>query len=285
MFTFLKKPLKEYKHRTTKQLVKEKKVYDANVTDEIWIEEPVRLKQYGIIRIDQVSSKSVKRTVPTTKGITGHRYKYSFKWHWLVKPKIVADLPFDYSPKEVCNDMISDLNGFEYKYGLAENGKVHSASAHDYDTKYRLQSPEEFEENGGGICYDYVEWMEGYLGAYGYECKKYFISTDTADNDTHTFILVKDGNGKYIYPEFAFKLLEGVHEVKRPEEAVAKILDKIWDINNNGKKYNEIKYYVWEYTGHPKYGSNMKQCHEYFTKGEPFLEGTVKKPKSIKRKD
>ena len=43
------KPLKEYKHRTTKELIKEKKVYDANVTDEIWIEEPVRLKQYGII--------------------------------------------------------------------------------------------------------------------------------------------------------------------------------------------------------------------------------------------
>ena len=188
------KPLKEYKHRTNKQLIKEKKVYDANVTDEIWIEEPVRLKQYGIIRIDQVSSKSIKDTVPTTKGFTGHRYKYSFKWHWLVEPKVIPDLPYDYSPEEVCKDMIADME--KYKYGLAENGTVHSASAHDYDTKYKLQSPEEFEQNGGGICYDYVEFMEGYLNAYGYDCKKYFISTNTADNDTHTFLLVRDGNSR-----------------------------------------------------------------------------------------
>ena len=276
------KPLKEYKHRTNKQLIKEKKVYDANVTDEIWIEEPVRLKQYGIIRIDQVSSKSVKDTVPTTKGFTGHRYKYSFKWHWLVKPKVIADLPYDYSPEEVCKDMIADME--KYKYGLAENGTVHSASAHDYDTKYKLQSPEEFEQNGGGICYDYVEFMEGYLNAYGYDCKKYFISTNTADNDTHTFLLVRDGKGwkdGFIYPESSFKLMEGVYEVKNYEEAALKIMDKIFDVHN-GEKYDEIKYYVWEYSGHPPYGSDMKTCMEYFSKGDPIHEGTAMK---IKRKD
>lgn len=277
------KPLKEYKHRTNKQLVKEKKVYDANVTDEIWIEEPVRLKQYGIIRIDQVSSKSIKDTVPTTKGFTGHRYKYSFKWHWLVKPKVIADLPYDYSPKEVCKDMIADME--KYKYGLAENGKVHSASAHDYDTKYKLQSPEEFEQNGGGICYDYVEFMEGYLNAYGYDCKKYFISTETEDNTTHTFLLVGDGRGwkdGFIYPEASFKPLEGVYEVHNYEEAALKIMDKIFDIDHNSEKYDEIKYYVWEYSGHPPYGSDMKTCMEYFSKGEPIHEGTAMK---IKRKD
>lgn len=277
------KPLKEYKHRTNKQLIKEKKVYDANVTDEIWIEEPVRLKQYGIIRIDQVSSKSIKDTVPTTKGFTGHRYKYSFKWHWLVKPKVIADLPYDYSPEEVCKDMVADME--RYKYGLAENGTVHSASAHDYDTKYKLQSPEEFEQNGGGICYDYVEFMEGYLNAYGYDCKKYFISTNTADNDTHTFLLVRDGKGwkdGFIYPESSFKMLEGVYEVKNYEEAALKIMDKIFDVNHNGEKYDEIKYYVWEYSGHPPYGSDMKTCMEYFSKGDPIHEGTAMK---IKRKD
>lgn len=277
------KPLKEYKHHTNKQLVKEKKVYDANVTDEIWIEEPVRLKQYGIIRIDQVSSKSIKDTVPTTKGFTGHRYKYSFKWHWLVKPKVIADLPYDYSPKEVCKDMIADMEKF--KYGLAENGHVHSASAHDYDTKYKLQSPEEFEQNGGGICYDYVEFMEGYLGAYGYTCRKFYISTDTEDMDTHTFLLVGDGRGwkdGFIYPESSFKPMEGVYEVKSPEEAALKVMDHIFDINDNDKKYDEIKYYVWEYKGHPPYGSDMETCHKYFTKGDPIHEGTAKK---IKRKD
>ena len=275
------KPLKEYKYRTTKQLVDEKKVYDANVTNEIWIEEPVRLKQYGIIHVDQVSDKHTKKTVPTTTGFVGHRYRYDFKYHWLVKPKVIADLPYDYSPKSVCEDMVNELSGF--KYGLGYDGSIHHGSSKDFDEKYRLESPEEFEKNGGGICYDYVEWEVGYLEAYGYTCRKFFISTDTKDMDTHTFILVDDGNGKFIYPEAAFKLLEGTHTVKFLDEAVDMIMKKVWDINDNKSKYDKIKYYVWEYKDHPPYGSDMKTCHEYFTKGEPIGEGMIKNP--YKRKD
>jgi hypothetical protein len=162
---------------------------------------------------------------------------------------------------------------------LGSNGSVHSASSKEYDEKYRLESPEEFEENGGGICYDYVEFMDKYLKEYGYHCRKFYISTDTEDNDTHTFILVNDDKGGYVYPESAFKLLEGIHHVKSPEDAALKVMDKVFDINDNGKKYDEIKYYVWEYQGHPPYGSTMEECGKYFTKGEPFHEGTAKKIK------
>lgn len=274
------RPLKEYKYRTTKQLVDEKKVYDANVTNEIWIEEPVRLKQYGIIHVDQVSDKHTKKTVPTTTGFVGHRYRYDFKYHWLVKPKVIADLPYDYSPKSVCEDMVNELSRF--KYGLGYNGSIHHGSSKDFDEKYRFESPEEFEKNGGGICFDYVEFEEGYLEAYGYACRKFYISTDTRDGDTHTFILVDDGKGGFIYPEVAFELMKGVYEVKSPEEAALKVMDHIFDINDNDKKYDEIKYYVWEYEGHPPYGSTMKETTEYFSKGEPFHEGTATK---IKRKD
>lgn len=271
------KPLKEYKHSTNKALIKDKKVFDANVTKEIWIEEPVRLKQYGVIRIDQVHDRTRKKTVPNAEGNSGSRSQYSFKWHWLVRPSVIKDLPYDYSPLAVCNNMEDDISGF--KYGLGYNGSIHHGSSKDFDEKYRLESPEEFEKNGGGICYDFVEWQAGYLEAYGYKCRKFFISTDTEDMDTHTFILVDDGNGKFVYPEAAFKLLEGTHIVKSPEEAALKVMDKIFDINDNGKKYDEIKYYVWEYEGHPPYGSDMETCHKYFSKGEPFHEGTAKKLK------
>lgn len=271
------KPLKEYKHSTNKALIKDKKVFDANVTKEIWIEEPVRLKQYGVIRIDQVSDRTRKKTVPNAEGNSGSRSQYSFKWHWLVRPSVIKDLPYDYSPIAVCNNMEDDISGF--KYGLGYDGSIHHGSSKDFDEKYRLESPEEFEKNGGGICYDFVEWQAGYLEAYGYKCRKFFISTDTEDMDTHTFILVDDGNGKFIYPEAAFKLLEGTHIVKSPEDAALKVMDKIFDINDNGKKYDEIKYYVWEYEGHPPYGSDMETCHKYFSKGEPFHEGTAKKLK------
>ena len=274
------KPLKEYKYRTNKQLIDEKKVYDANLTKEIWIEEPVRLKQYGIIRIDSVTNTNRKKTVPTTLGESEKRNVYNFKWHWLVRPSVIKDLPYDYSPIAVCNNMEDDMSGF--KYGLGYDGSIHHGSSKDYDEKYRLESPEEFEKNGGGICYDYVEWQAGYLEAYGYTCRKFFISTDTEDMDTHTFILVDDGNGKFIYPEAAFKLLEGVHKLGHVDEAIRMIVEKIWDINNNDKKYDKINYYVWEYSGHPPYGSDMETCHKYFSKGEPFHEGSLNKPEKIK---
>ena len=271
------KPLNAYKYRTNKQLIKEKKVYDANLTKEIWIEEPVRLKQYGIIRIDSVSDKSRKNAVPSTKGESKRRNVYNFKWHWLVKPKVLKDVAYDYSPMGVCKDMADELYGF--KWGLAENGSVRNASPQEFDTKYHLQSPEEFEKNHGGICYDFVEWEAGYLEAYGYTCRKFYISTETPGHDTHTFILVDDGKGGFIYPEGAFKLMEGVYEVKSPEEAALKIMDKMFEVSDANKKLKEIKYYVWEYKDHPPYGSDMETCQKYFTQHDPFHEGTAWKIK------
>jgi hypothetical protein len=277
------KPLKEYKYRTNKQLVDEKKVYDANITKEIWIEEPVRLKQYGIIRIDSVTDKSRKKAVPTTLGESKKRNVYDFKWHWLVKPKVLKDVPYDYSPLEVCKDMVADLE--RYKYGIPENGKIVKGSSKDYDTKWKLQSPEEFEKNGGGICFDFVEFEEGYLDAYGIKCKKYYMSTNLPDGDCHTFIIVDDNKGGLVYPESSFDAMAGTHQAKSKEEIFKMVANGFWKMNDNANKFNEIKYYVWEYNGHPKYGSNIKQCMEYYSKGEPIFEAYTLKPgksKSIK---
>lgn len=270
------KPLKEYKYRTNKQLVDEKKVYDANITKEIWIEEPVRLKQYGIIRIDSVTDKSRKKAVPTTLGESKKRNVYDFKWHWLVKPKVLKDVPYDYSPLEVCKDMVADLE--RYKYGIPENGKIVKGSSKDYDTKWKLQSPEEFEKNGGGICFDFVEFEEGYLDAYGIKCKKYYMSTNLPDGDCHTFIIVDDGKGGLVYPESSFDAMAGTHQAKSKEEIFKMVANGFWKMNDNVNRVNEIKYYVWEYNGHPKYGSNIKQCMEYYSKGEPIFEAYTLKP-------
>lgn len=268
------KPLKEYQHKTTKELIKEKKVYDANITDEVWITEPVRLKQYGIIHVDQVNNVVKKKTVPMLNGKSGERNKYNIKWHWLVKPKVLKNVPYIYTAKSVCEDMLMDMS--EFKYGLPYGGKIISGSSEDFDKKYKLQSPDEFEKTGGGICYDFVEWQERYLDWYGHTCTKYFISTDTKDNDTHTFMLIEDGNGGFVYPEVAFGIMKGVHLVKSLEEALQLITKNMFKINGNDKKYSEIKYYVWKYVGHPKYGSNMVECHKFFTRGEPIYEGVAK---------
>lgn len=270
------KPLKEYKYRTNKQLVDAKLVYDANITKEIWIEEPVRLKQYGIIRIDSVTDKSRKKAVPTTLGEAKKRNVYDFKWHWLVKPKVLKDVPYDYSPLEVCKDMVADMES--YKYGIPENGKIVKGSSKDYDTKWKLQSPEEFEKNGGGICFDFVEFEEGYLDAYGIKCKKYYMSTNLPDGDCHTFIIVDDGKGGLVYPESSFDAMAGTHQAKSKEEIFKMVANGFWKMNDNVNKVNEIKYYVWEFTGHPKYGSSIQKCIEYYSKGEPIFEAYTLKP-------
>ena len=275
------KPIDQYKHTTNKQIIKDKKVYDANLTREVWIEEPVRLKMYGVIKVDQISDVKKKSTVPMLNGKKGERNYYSYKWHWLIKPKVLDKVPYDYSPTAVCEDMVRDLK--RYAYGIPVNGKIQNVPSSEYfDKHYRLLSPDEFEKYGGGVCWDYVEFMEGYLDAYGYSCKKYYISTDTKDGDTHTFITVDDGEGGLLYPESSFKLIEGLHKVKNVEEAIKMITSKMFEVNNNSKKYSEIKYYVWEYTGHPEYGSNCVQCTEYFSKGEPFYEGTAINPNKQK---
>ena len=275
------KPIDQYKHTTNKQIIKDKKVYDANLTREVWIEEPVRLKMYGVIKVDQISDIKKKSTVPMLNGKKGERNYYSYKWHWLIKPKVLDKIPYDYSPTAVCEDMVRDLK--RYAYGIPVNGKVQNVPSSEYfDKHYRLLSPDEFEKYGGGVCWDYVEFMEGYLDAYGYSCKKYYISTDTKDGDTHTFITVDDGKGGLLYPESSFKLIEGLHKVKNVEEAIKMIASKMFEVNNNSKKYSEIKYYVWEYSGHPEYGSNSVQCTEYFSKGEPFYEGTAINPNKQK---
>ena len=85
MFVYIpEKPISEYKVKTNKEIIKEKLVFDANATGEIWILEPVKLKLYGVIIVDQV--KNI-RDKPTVNGDPHGRCDY--KWHWAVTPKYV----------------------------------------------------------------------------------------------------------------------------------------------------------------------------------------------------
>lgn len=45
--------------------------------------------------------------------------------------------------------------------------------------------------------------------------------------------------------------------------------------NNNYLKYGTIEYYVWEYEGHPPFGSDYIECMEYFSQGQPIYEGVA----------
>lgn len=286
------KPLSQYKHKTNKELIKDKEVFDAGTTGESWILEPVKVKFYGSIQIDKVKDNGRKHKVLTRPGfekqtsnpMDNYIGRFTYKWHWLIHPSVIkqgkkyekAEKEAQ-SPLEVCNDIIAELKDF--KYGLVKDGKLSTSnnSVEDYDTLYKFMTLDEFEKYRGGICYDYVEWEEAYLKDHGKKYSKYYLYANTDNNDTHTFILVKNNDG-YIYLESAFKDIEGVYPVKNLQEAVDIITKAMFKMNGNNK-LKSFNYYVWEYKGHPEYGSSLKQCAEYYIKGKFVLEGTATNPK------
>jgi hypothetical protein len=286
------KPLSQYKHKTNKELIKDKEVFDAGTTGESWILEPVKVKFYGSINVDKVKDNGRKHKVlvrpgfekETSNPMDNYIGRFTYKWHWMIHPSIIKQgekyeksEKHAQSPLEVCNDIVAELK--DYKYGFVKDGKLITDASDDaYGKYYKFMTLDQFEKYQGGICYDYVEWEESYLRDHGKSYKKYYLYADS--ENTHTFILVKSDDG-LLWVETAFKDVVGVHKVHDLQEACKLIVTAMFRLNNNSKR-DEINYYVWEYKGHPEYGSSLKQCTEYYTKGEFLTEGTVTNPKKSK---
>ena len=255
------KPLNEYKHSSNRDIIKGKKVYDANLTKEIWIEEPVRLKQYGVIHVDQVKASDRKKTVATSNNVKGDRRYYTFKWHWLVKPKVLKDIPYDYSKHETCENLESEL--WRFGYGLIKDGKLMKGniSEKDWYKYWRLADPEDFEQAKGGNCYDYVEWESGYLDAFGHDCNKIFIKSSTGNN--HAFIYVKD-DSKYIFIDGAFNKIDKTTHIMKEFDSLDKCFKYITDAIKKYEKNDSISFTFYDYTKEDmKPGTPMKEFEEW----------------------
>lgn len=275
MYVYIpEKPINEYKHKTNKELVKERRVYDANVTDEIWIMEPVRMKLYGVIHVDQCKRVKKKSTVAAANGARATRNQFTYKWHWVVKPKVLDKATeFRYDTMTVCNNLADELNHF--KYGLIKDGKLDTkASDKDYDKYWKLATPEEFEQAGGGICYDFVEWEAGYLNTYGIRCNKFFASCMGQNDEyaTHTFIVVKD-NGKYIYIEKAFqRISDEIHNIKVFDK-LDDIFDYVVETMVEYEHVPEFNYGIIEYTDDtPKAGTPMHEYQYWISKNGKLIK-------------
>ena len=282
MYVYIpEKPFNQYKHKTNMELIRDKDVYDANVTGEAWILEPVRLRLYGVIQVDQNRKVKRKKTVPTSENKRGDRNVFSYRWHWLVKPKVISATvgKVKYDAMAVCDMIAREL--YQFKYGLCVDGrKKTNTTEADWDKYWRLQSPEQFEQSKVGNCYDFVEWEAGFLDAYYVKYKKYYISALYKDKlATHTFIVVPD-NGKYIYLEGAFKrVADEIHHMKvfdKLEDIFEYIVECMVEFEN----VPEFDYGVWDYTDNGiKPGTDMKHFQEDITKGDTIHEGNVKRKK------
>jgi len=285
MYVYIpEKPWKEYKHKTNKQLVKDKLVYDANVTREVWIMEPVRMKLYGVIRVDQIANAKRKAVVPTSKGQKDTRNYFTYKWHWVVKPKVLKKATkFDYSPERVIDDLCIDVKKF--KYGLIKDGRLMTGNVSDadYDKYWVFHSGETVDQAGGGNCYDMVEYEAGYLDAFGVAYKKYFMNfTDTKNTktiNTHTICVVPH-NGKFIYIEQAFKRVvdEWGYERKKVFDKLTDIFEYVAEVSAEYDN-QDLNYGVWDYTNAEiDYGTPIKNFQDWImTKCKMIYDGEAKK--------
>lgn len=76
------KPISEYKTRSNKVIKKNGDVFDANVTNEMWILEPCKVKFIGSIVVDKVAAKKRKKF---TNNKEMNVMEYSYKWRWYHK--------------------------------------------------------------------------------------------------------------------------------------------------------------------------------------------------------
>ncbi len=82
------KPIDSYKHKTNKQIIRDGDIFDANITNEMWILEPVQLKYVGSIVVDKVNGEHVRKFANNKKKTI---IKYDYKWHWFHKIKDNSD--------------------------------------------------------------------------------------------------------------------------------------------------------------------------------------------------
>lgn len=80
------KPISEYKTRSNKVIKKNGDVFDANVTNEMWILEPCKVKFIGSIVVDKVTAKKRKKFT-NNKEMTVMEYSYKWRWYHKISKK------------------------------------------------------------------------------------------------------------------------------------------------------------------------------------------------------
>jgi hypothetical protein len=246
------------------------------------------MKLYGVIRVDQIADAKRKSVVPTSKGQKDTRNYFTYKWHWIVKPKVLKKATkFDYSVETVLSNLCIDVKKF--KYGLIKDGRLMTGdvSDADYDKYWVFHSGEMVDQAGGGNCYDMVEYEAGYLEAFGVAYKKYFINATNLKNQTlgtHTICVVPH-NGKFIYIEQAFKRVvdEWGYERKKEFDKLNDVFEYVAECmaDYHGQP---IDFGVWDYTtADIDYGTPIKNFQEWImTKCKMIYDGEVENPASTK---
>lgn len=152
--------------------------------------------------------------------------------HIFINEKVQID--YDETIADIL-DLNKRLNSYKYSY----------KDYKDFAKEYRVASPEKFEKQQGGVCWDFAAYEAWWF-------KKnhpnisfttwYVIFDNNNDCPTHTFLTFRY-KGKLYYFESAFGKTMGVWQVKSEKDAINFVMDSMI-----GKtKLGEYPYYVIKY--------------------------------------
>ena len=163
------------------------------------------------------------------------------------------------------------LTKVEYGY-MDDTGKV-VTDKESIGKKYRYQSPEEFEKNNAGICWDFVSYQTKALKKIGCQFTNFYI--ELSNYDTHTFSVVKMDD-KFIYLEASFGKISGVYEAAHLEEIFSFVLTAMVQYaSENGRKIPD-RYLITSYQNYVNYGCNTVTFMNDMRKMKKVKSGLLK---------
>ena len=142
-----------------------------------------------------------------------------------------------------------DLN--QFKYGLEYKGRIIQGEVdpEDYDKFYHMASPKEFEEQGGGVCWDYTTYEADYFTRHFPEIdfKCWFVYFDDGqDMPTHTFLTFEYDEQVY-YIESSFGAIQGVYVADDESNIISFVLESMIDYTDGNVDLSGCAYYVFSY--------------------------------------
>lgn len=152
--------------------------------------------------------------------------------HIFINEKVQID--YDETIADIL-DLNKRLNSYKYSY----------KDYKDFAKEYRVASPEKFEKQQGGVCWDFAAYEAWWFKKNHPDISFttwYVIFDNNNDCPTHTFLTFRY-KGKLYYFESAFGKTMGVWQVKSEKDAINFVMDSMI-----GKtKLGEYPYYVIKY--------------------------------------
>lgn len=141
------------------------------------------------------------------------------------------------------------------QYGKMDKyGRVYHYSDEDFSRQkfldYRLQTPEQVEQNQVGVCWDQVEYARMLFNQAGIPTKTYAIMYCDYENSNyynHTILVFRSEN-KYYWFEHSMATSAGIHEFDSLESLLLKLKDEfLAHTAQIPKRYVPDRLRLWEY--------------------------------------